>query len=179
MFKFNFIRIAALSVSFAFASVLLSSCELLDDLEEDENPKLKAAYVVTIHEIIKYPRGLQIELDIPTYAGGSKCVNNNYFIHSKNITSIVPIEIKDKPGFYDLDLHLDRRGRLLWTNLSMNFKGMNLAFVVDGVLYREFQPEMLSDDVDAVVRVKGPFDSATALAMGKNSENNYKIFNAK
>jgi len=51
--------------------------------------------------------------------------------------------------------------------------------VVDGVFYKAFTPEALEDDNDRVVVIKGPIDAGTAMALKKNAEKNYKLFNKK
>jgi len=165
------------------AAFVLPSCETLDNFDESmdktDAPKDNAAYTITIHEIVKYPRGLDIEKEIPSFANTTVVVNGNPFLHSKNIPKIDIIEEKDKPGFYDLSLTLDRRGRMLWTQLSINYKNLQVAMVVDGVFYKAFTPEALEDDNDTVVVIKGPIDAGTAMSLKKNSERNYKLFNKK
>ncbi len=177
-------RVALLSAICASAAAFgLSSCETLDNFDESMNktdaPKDVAAYTVTVHEIIRYPRSLAMEMEIPTFANTTICVNSNPYIHSRNITKINIIEEKSKPGFYDIALTLDRRGCMMWSQLSINFKGTQVAFVVDGVFYKAFVPELLEDDQDTIVLVKGPFDAATAMAIQKNAEKNHKLFNKK
>lgn len=179
----KFFRASALIASMAAAIAFTSSCDTLegafDDLNKTETEKDKAVYVVTVHEIVKYPRSQDLELNIPAFSGTPVCVNMNYFLHSKNITKIDLVEEKDKPGFYDLDITLDRRGRLLWTSMSVNFRSIQMAFVIDGVYYRSFAPEQLDSDEDMVVRIKGPFDMGTATGLKKNAEKNYKLYNNK
>ncbi len=157
------------------------SCETLDSLEnidKEETTKDKAAYVFSVHEVVKYPRAQQLEINIPSFYGTPVCINANYYLHSKNVKKIELIEEKDKPGFYDIDLFLDRKGRILWTSLSVNFRYSEMAFVIDGICYRCFKPEQLDSDEDMVVRIKGPFDTATAMGLKKNSEKNYKVYNS-
>lgn len=176
-------RIASALAAMAAAVLFTSACETLEDAFNDmnktETEKDKAQYVLTVHEIVKYPRAQDLELNIPSFSGAPICVNMNYFLHSKNITKVEIVEEKDKPGFYDLDLTLDRRGKLLWTSMSVNFRNVQMAFVIDGVYYRSFAPEQLDSDEDMVVRIKGPFDMGTANGIKKNAEKNYKIYNNK
>lgn len=176
-------RLSALIAAMAAMTAFTSSCEsletMMDDMEKPDTEKDKTQYVVTIHEVVKYPRAQALEMNIPTFSGSTVCINANYFIHSRNITRIDIFEEKDKPGFYDLDLILDRRGRLLWTSISVNFRGAQMGFVIDGLYYRGFVPEQLDSDEDMIVRVKGPFDTATAMGLKKHAEKNYKIYNDK
>jgi len=178
---FRFSHCLALATALCLVSFLAVSCETWDEVIEDkpDNPKDKLVYVLTVHEIVKYPRAQQLEMEIPSFSGTPVCVNANYFLHSKNVPKIDIVEIKDNPGFYDINLTLDRRGRMLWTSLAVNFRAKQIGFVIDGVFYRAFIPEQLDDDNDMVVKIKGPFDTSTAMGLKKNAEKNYKVYNGK
>lgn len=174
---------AALTLSSVSLLGLLCSCELMDSIsesaKESEKPEETAEYVISVHEIIKYPKATMLEKEIPSFGGTTVWVNTNPFLHSRNIMKVDIVEERDKPGFFDLKLTLDRRGRMMWTNLAVNFKGEKLACVIDGVFYRSFSPEQLDDDLDTEVMIQGPFDKATAMAIQKFSEKDYQIFNKK
>jgi len=173
-------KAGVIATAFSIAMIFATACETLDSLEDmdkPDRPKDKAIYVVSVHEIVKYPRAQSLEMNIPSFSGTPVCINTNYFLHSKHITAIEIVEEKDKPGFYDLILSLDRRGRMLWSALSVNFRNTQMAFVIDGVYYRSFSPEQLGSDEDVSVKIKGPFDLATAEGLKRNSEKNHKLFN--
>ena len=69
--------------------------------------------------------------------------------------------------------------KLAELSVNMRAKGSSseLAFVIDGMYYRSFKPELLTDNETSIATVEGPFDPATAKGLVKNSERNYKIFN--
>ena len=79
-------------------------------------------------------------------------------------------------GWYAADLSgksdLTDRGHKLWINLSVQHKGQQLAFVIDGTVYRGFVPRQIADNALSVI-VDGPFDQATAMALQNNAKYNY------
>ena len=112
-------------------------------------------------------------------AGGQSCsaedidhVFDPENFDSSEITNIQPIPIPGDQGFYNLRFDLTERGRKLWINLSVQHKGQELAFVIDGTVYRGIKPRLISDEATTVI-VDGPFDQATALALQNNAKFNY------
>jgi len=69
------------------------------------------------------------------------------------------------PDMYDLLLTLSDRGRKMWIALSVANKNTQLAFAVDGMIYRKFVPRLLYDDTTFEILVDGPFDPATAMEL--------------
>ncbi len=179
----NMIAVLALSVcAFAF----LSSCDTLKTLENMQtsdflNPSVfenTPDYVISIHQVVRYPRSEMLEQEVTTFDGKKVYINTNSLIHSRNIEKIEIMLNKTDPQFCDLKLNLDRRGKMLWGNLAVSFKGQDVALMVDGILYRVFKPAQLGEEADAVI-MTGPFDRNTAFNIAKNSEKNYGIFNPK
>ncbi len=153
--------------------------EMMLDPEAAEKMMAEPEYVVTVHQIVKYPRAEMLEKAIPSYFGDSVIVNQNYYISSKEIEKIELLERKTDPGFYDLKLTFTSRGQKMWIGLSVNNRRNQLAFVIDGMHYRNFEPRLIMDDEDLTVIVDGPFDVATANALQKNSESNFKKLNKR
>lgn len=145
--------------------------------EVDQTP----SYVVSIHDMIKYQRGDMMEKELESFSGGTVCVNKNSYLHSRDIMKIGMVQRKSNPEFFDLIITLTDRGQKIWSALSVNMRAKGssseLAFVIDGMYYRSFKPELLTDNETIIVTVEGPFDPATAKGLVKNSERNYKIFN--
>lgn len=168
------------------ALLLLPSCDTLKTLENMQsseflNPSVFETtpdYVLSIHEVVRYPRSEELEQEVTTFDGKRIYINTNSMIHSRNISKIEITLNKKDPQFCDLKLTLDRRGKMLWGNLAISFKGREVALVIDGVLYRIFKPAQLGEEAEAVI-MTGPFDRNTALNIAKNSEKNYGIFNPK
>ena len=168
------------------ALLLLPSCDTLKTLENMQsseflNPSVFETtpdYVLSIHEVVRYPRSEELDLEVTTFDGKRIYINTNSMIHSRNISKIEITLNKKDPQFCDLKLTLDRRGKMLWGNLATMFKGRDVALMVDGILYRVFKPAQLGEEAEAVI-ITGPFDRNTALNIAKNSEKNYGIFNPK
>ena len=93
-------------------------------------------------------------------------------LDSSEIKNITYVPIPGDQGFYNLRFDLTDRGHKLWINLSVQHKGTQLAFVIDGTVYRGFVPRQIADDALSVI-VDGPFDQATALALQNNAKYNY------
>lgn len=172
-------KLLSILVGASFILAFAAGCETWDEVmsgetkvQDDDKPK----YVMSVHEIVKYPRGTMIEKEVQSFGGRNVWVNINPFIHSRNIPKVEILPSKEKDGFYDLQLTLDRRGRLLWTQLSVEFNKTDVALLIDGVFYRTFQPEQLDDEEDMVVVIKGPFDPVTAKCIEKYAAKNYKYF---
>ena len=83
-------------------------------------------------------------------------------ISSKDIEEVKIEPRASDPDMYDLHLYLTERGRKMWIGLSVPNRNTELAFVVDGLMYRKFIPRMLYDDSTRDIIVDGPFDPATA-----------------
>ena len=141
-----------------------------DNWEEMQKP---AKNVVSIHEVIRRRTGDSIERTVSSYFGDDVTIHAMQLLDSSEIKYIQPVPIPGDQGFYNLRLDLTERGRKLWINLSVQHKGTELAFVIDGTVYRGFVPRMLDDDADMDVIVDGPFDQATALALQNNAKFNY------
>lgn len=178
--KKNFLLAAA--ALFLFAGTGCDIDEAIENLEETITPK-DPEYVLSIHRIVRYRRGEDLEREIDTFSGGVVCVNVNSFLHSRNIKKIDLGARPNDPGFYDLVLHLDRRGQMLWSSVAIQYKGEKMGVVIDGVFYRAFMPSIPNpNDIDektgdVTVLVEGPFDQATANSLAKHSEKNYKALN--
>lgn len=162
---------------------LLASCDTLTTLENmGNNDFLNAStltdnpeYVVSIHQIIPYPRGLDFEREVTSFTGGKLMINSHSEIHSRNFSKVEMVPNPKNPHACDLKVTLDRRGKMIWGQLSLNYRGEQLAFIVDGIMYRQFSPRLLGETADSVI-IDGPFDRNTAANIAKHSESNYKIF---
>jgi hypothetical protein len=151
-------------------AMILGGCESLNPQKPDK--------IITVHEIIRYPRGMkELEKQVPTFSGQSIWINANPFLHSKSIKSVELLPNAESPEFFDLKLDLDRHGALVWMQLSVGLTRQSLAFVVDGVYYRSFRIDEHTSEADRVVIIKGPFDKVTAEALKKHAKSNYQYYN--
>ena len=171
---------------FAALSILAGTgCDLdqaIQEMEDSLNPT-EPEYVIAVPRSVRYRCGEELERMIDTFSGGKVCVNTNHFLHSRNIKKIELLPRPNDPGFYDLVLHLDKRGQMLWSSIAIQYRGEKLGLVVDGVFYRAFLPNIPDpDDIDSktgsvTVLLQGPVDQATANSIAKFSEKNYRHFN--
>lgn len=170
----------------AFSFMMLGSgCDLdkaIQEMEDSLNPT-DPEYVISVHRIIKYRRGEDLEREIDTFSGRTVCVNVNPFLHTRNIKKVDLVPRPNDQGFFDLLLHLDKRGQMLWSSVAIQYRGEKMGLVVDGVFYRAFMPAIPNpDDIDektgsVTVVLEGPIDQATANSIQKFSEKNYKYYN--
>lgn len=177
-----FLRMAAV----VFTGLLLmgaegTGCLFLDDPEAflDGESSKEAKYVISIHEVVKYRRGSEFEQEVDSFFGKNICVNRNYFLHSKDVMEVEAVRRVDNPDFYDLRLTLSSRGVKLWSAFSVTTRvdRKEMAFLVDGMYYRSFQPPILLDSDTTVVTVEGPFDPATVSGIVKYARINYRKWN--
>ena len=143
------------------------------DPDSWEEMQLPPKNVVSIHEVIRPRRGDSVERTVASYFGDDVTINSLQLLDSSEIMYIQPVPIPGDPGFYNLQFNLTERGRKLWINLSVQHKGTELAFVIDGTVYRGFVPRQLVNDEATSVIVDGPFDQATSMALQNNSKYNY------
>jgi hypothetical protein len=171
MFKRKFLMLAAAAlVMFSFG------CETLD--EAFKPPKQKEnRYVLSLHQIVKYPRAKNLEQEITTLDGRTFWINMNQFFHSRHIEDVKLIPRKGEEDFYDIALKLDYNGILKWIQLTMQFKDQKMALMIDGHFYKFYVPDHLADADDEWVMLTGPFDKVTADGIKKFAKNNYVFFN--
>ncbi len=175
-------------VLFAFLGLFLmgsegTGCQFLDDPEAflDGESSIEPKYVLSVHEIVKYPRGSDFEREVDSFFGKKICVNSNYFLHSKDISEIEAVKRLDNPDFYNLRLTLSPRGVKMWSAFAVltRVDRKELALLIDGIYYRSFSPAVLLDPEANVVTLEGPFDPATASGLLKHAKTNYRKWNDK
>ncbi len=149
-----------------------------DKPEEDIrfNDDGKPHYIITVNEHVKYPTAKQVEKKISTVTGTDIWVNTNYFVHSKYIEDIKLVPCPEKKGFFTLRLKLNSRGIKHWVNMAVTMSYSKVVFVIDGLAYRVFKPEMVNEK-DGWVNVDVPFDKYTADALKHYAKSNYEYYN--
>ena len=186
-------RLAALLLA-ASAFCLLAACggsasSILDPLNVDNKEDVYKPMVgepgefgvVSIHEIIRYKRGADKEIEVESMFGDEIVVDKNPLLDSSDIISIEAIAVNDLPGFYKLRLHLTQDGGKSWRKLTLENRdnssstSNSLAFLIDGVAYRTFKPRFLYSSEDSVV-IDGPFDEPSALNLEANAIRNFMHF---
>jgi hypothetical protein len=176
-----------------FAALAFAGCESLDLTWNDvlgkeksmDDPsssssstgKYEPKYALTFHQVVEYPRAEEVEKQITTFDGKKIWLNTNFFFSSREIVNAKMIERKDQKDFYDISLNLSRRGKMKWMNMAMNFRHSEIAIMLDGMYYRSFTPEVMTDEDTEWVTVPGPFDPVTAKGIVKYAEKNYDYYN--
>jgi len=174
-----------------FAAFAVAGCESLnlswdDILGRDKNGnttaesatgKYEPKYAMTFHQVVEYPRAESIEKEVVTFDGKKLYINSNFFVSSREVIRAKMIERKDQKDFYDLSLNLSRRGKMRWMNMVVNFRNSEIAIMLDGMYYRSFTPEVITDEDTEWVLVPGPFDPVTAKGIVKYAEKNYDYYN--
>ncbi|MDR0932103.1 MAG: hypothetical protein LBM70_03675 [Victivallales bacterium] len=134
-------------------------------------------YVISLNAIVKYPRATPNERDIPTPDGGTVWVNTNQLFGSRNIKSAKIVARPGQPDRYDLQLKVDRFGRLQWQLLSGNHSDEPIALIVDGVYFGSFHPDAPENDTTYWVTMRIGIDAVTARGIARNARKNYKSMN--
>ncbi len=155
----------------ALTMFLLSGCELMDSI--NQTPK----YIISFHEIIKYPRASEIERPIMTLDHKKIYININQFVHSSDIADARLVEIPGTTDYFKIRLKMSRGGVARWHAMSLNFRGREIAMLLDGLYLVSMEAERFKDEDDEWVLLDGTFDTVTANGIVKNAPINYKIYN--
>ncbi|HPN84313.1 MAG TPA: hypothetical protein PK821_03155 [Victivallales bacterium] len=152
---------------------VLASCEIL------EQEQWKPDYLVSVNEIIKYPRASQVEKEIPTVAGTTKWISTSPYLFSNSIEKIETIPNSTDKNFFDLKMKLSYRGKLMWNQLCADISFKEMAFIVNDVLFRKLTPDMVRNEEgkDDIIIFALKLDPVTAKAIADASEKNFKYFN--
>lgn len=158
------------------SSLFIAGCETLDGSMEEER---KTRYVMSFHQVIKYPRSQDLERKVVSFDGKEYWINSNQFFHSRHIEEVQLIPSEEREGYYDLSLRLDYSGTVKWIQLSMHFQHKKMALLIDGHFYKLYTPDRLTSEEDKWVTLTGPFDPVTASGIKKYAHKNYLQFNPK
>ncbi len=153
----------------------LSSCSLYTAGGND-SASGKANYVITINEVVRYPRALKEEIRVPTFDGRTIWVKRNPIISSRSIESVRLIESRAREDYFDLVLKLDRHGKLAAMKLVNDKVHSPWAFLIDGMYYRSTSFKLISSKKADELLVEGPFDNTIADLLSKYAKKNYKFY---
>lgn len=170
MKKIQFIVVAV------FAAVFFCGCEAIEDVLNinliDDNPR----YQVSLHSIIKYPRGNKIEEEVETFKGEKVTINANSFIDSSKILDAELIPLEDDPGYFDISLKLNDTGVKQWFQLVLDYRDDPVAIIIDGAYFGRFRPDGGHTEDDKWVTLKGPFNEVIARGIVKYAKRNYRHY---
>lgn len=166
------------SLCFTILLAAIAICVLVPACETMDKYSYKPEFQLTVNEIVKYPRASKIEREISTISGEKIWINVNPLLHSSAIKKVELSPVDKTETSFDLILTLDNHGKLIWMQLSNQFINGRLAFVIDGVCYKSFTPEMMTmnQDDEPIVRIKGPFEKTIADKIVEKSEKNYGYY---
>ncbi len=166
----------------------VSGCaELQEALQESgdwgiDNPNAEnyePRFIVGIFSVVEYPRGnSNLEKEIESLDGRRIWINTNQVFSSKSLRDVRVISRPGDPDLCDLQLRLDRRGRVMWEMLAGRFRDTPVVLAVDGRYVSKFIPE-LPDDNDRLswVTLRVGIDSYTAKGIAKYAKKNYYYYN--
>ncbi len=137
----------------------------------------KPKYVMTLFQIVDYPRAGDLEAEISTFDGKKVWINTNQFFSSKNIKDIKLLPRADQPDTYDLAIQLDDRGVRIWTMMALEFRDRKVAMMIDKYYEGAFIPQPLANEEATWVIIKFPFNQVTAAGLQKFAKKNYEHFN--
>ena len=158
------------------AALFFCGCEAIEDALNinlvDDNPR----YQISLHSIIKYPRGNRIEEEVETFKGEKVTINANSFIDSSKILDAELIPLEDDPGYFDISLKLNDTGVKQWFQLVLDYRDDPVAIVIDGAYFGRFRPDGGHTEDDQWVVLKGPFNEVIARGVVKYARRNYRHF---
>ena len=160
----------------AAGTALLCGCEAFEETFDMNMPDYQPKFVLTLNQIVQYPRGSDLENTVTNFAGEKLVVNTNQFFSSAYIRDVRLLPIEDKPGFYDLSLQLSQKGILAWYQLCIDFRSEPMAILIDQVYFGKFTPATIIDEKTEWVTLTGPFNEPTALGIQQFARKNYRHF---
>ena len=138
----------------------------------DDNPR----YQISLHSIITYPRGNEIEEELDNFKGEKIVVNANSFLDSSKIFDAELIPLEDNPGYYDIHLKLNDTGVKQWFQLVLDYRDYPVAIVIDGAYFGRFRPDGGHTEDTQWVTLKGPFNELIARGIVKYARRNYRHY---
>ena len=159
-----------------FAAVFFSGCEAIEEALNINLTDDVPHYQISLHSIIKYPRGNAIEEEIDTFKGEKIVINKNSFLDSSKIFDAELVPLQDKPGYYDILLKLNDTGVKQWFQLVLDYRDDPVAIIIDGAYFGLFRPDGGHTEDDQWVTLKGPFNELIARGIVKYARHNYRHF---
>ena len=153
-----------------------AGCEAIEDALNinltDDSPH----YNISLHSIIKYPRGNAVEQEVETFKGENIVINTNSFVDSSKILDAELIPLQDNPGYYDISLKLNDTGIKQWFQLVLDYRDDPVAIIIDGAYFGRFRPDGGHTEDDQWVTLKGPFNEIIARGIVKYARRNYRHY---
>ena len=156
--------------------IFFAGCEVVEDALNINLTDDKPHYNISLHSIIKYPRGNAIEQEIETFKGEKVVINSNSFLDSSKIFDAELVPLQDNPGYYDILLKLNDTGIKQWFQLVLDYRDEPVAIIIDGAYFGRFRPDGGHTEDDRWVTLKGPFNEIIARGIVKYARHNYRHY---
>jgi hypothetical protein len=168
-------RIVLLSLAI-MSCLVLCSCESIENILNVNIRKHEPKFTVSIHNYIKYPRGLDIEKTLYTIDGKKVVINRNPLISSAMIIDAVALQREDDPHSYDISLKLNQTALKVWLQLAFDNYSQHVL-LIDDAYYSMFIPDSGHDEDTEWVTLRGPFNEVFANGIEKFAKRNYRELN--
>ncbi|MCQ2378413.1 MAG: hypothetical protein MJ016_04270 [Victivallaceae bacterium] len=161
----------------AFQEALKDSAEVGNDNPNAEN--YEPRFILGVFSIVEYPRASSTEREIESLDGRKIWINTHQAFSSKYLRDVRVIARPGDPDVCDLQLRLDRTGKLQWEMLAGRFRDTPVVLAVDGRYLAKFIPEWPDDDDQASnwVTLRIGIDPYTAKGIAKYAKKNYYYYN--
>ncbi len=167
----------------AFGMLLLLSgicgCETfkMAETEDDSFAPYEPRYVLSVHDVVKYPRGLNnLERKARSFDGTELYYNANQLLSSENIEEVKVVPVPNKPERCRILMKLNRRGRLNWQMAYQRAKTQRMVILLDGELLGDFQPVTAMNPEQEWFELTYEFDSVVADGIAKYAPQNYEYY---
>lgn len=154
--------------------------EALEETSDNPNEEnYEPHFIVGVFAIVDYPRGnSNLEQEIESLDGRKIWINTNQSFSSKNLRDVRVVSRPGDPDLCDLQLRLDRRGKVQWEMLAGRYRDTPVVLAVDGRYVAKFIPELPEDsDRPQWVTLRVGIDAYTAKGIAKYAQKNYYYYN--
>ncbi len=163
-----------------FSEILEEALDPETEVTDDPNSEeFIRKNVLTLHTLVKYPRASQLERKVSSIDGETVWINSNPLLSSKNIKAAKVVARPGAPNVFDLEVKLDRKGKLQWDVISGNcsMSGEPLAVLVDGMYFGTFMPDLERGADRDWVLLRVGINGVTARGVADVAHKNYVNFN--
>ncbi len=160
-----------------FKEALREGVENGKDNPNSEN--YEPRFILGVFSIVEYPRASATEREIESVDGKKIWINTHQFFSSKNLRDARVVSRPGDPDVCDIQLRLDRTGRLQWEMLAGRFRETPVVLSVDGRYLAKFIPEWPNenDQLSDWVTLRIGIDPYTAKGIAKYAKKNYYYYN--
>lgn len=169
----------ALTLTFCGCDLVMEAMDAENAIGSDDpsSDAYKARFVLGVFGIVEYPRASQLEREVTTANGESIWINRNQYFGSQHIKDAKVVARPGNPDVCDLKLKMDGPGKLQWDILRGNFRGQEVALIVDSRHMANFVPGDPDENNPNWVTLRVGIDPYTARGIAKFAKKNYAFYN--